>query len=176
MDLKKKKKKQKTKPQRAAGPQGFSHRPLQVQHGGLPHSAHMDVHAVFEEGICPAALATLKSWSWGLAHPSLPATAGDHWTGGSLGFHALAHLEAVSFHLFSHIPPPFSSCSWWLILGKYPSVMDACRGQGWRRRSSPTVLVGGREVGRLQRVHVSHPEEPVSSPLALQTAGRVTRG
>lgn len=82
--------------------------------------------------------------------------------------------------LLASIPSPTSPSLLQLFLvansGKYPSVIDACRGRGRRRGVLTTVLGGGREVGRPQRVHVSHPEEPVSSSPALQTAGRVTRG
>lgn len=90
--------------------------------GGAPSLYTHEFAYSFRVGICPAALAILKSWMWGPAHPSLPATAGDHWTGGSLSSPALAHLEAVSLHPLSHIPFSAPAALRWLILGSTPQL------------------------------------------------------
>lgn len=98
----------------------------------------------FRVGICPAALAILKSWMW---EPALPAMAGDHWTGGSLSSRALAHLEAVSLHRLSRLPLPapavLCGCFW-----EVPLSCGCFQRTEWGWGALTTVRgVGGRRAG-----------------------------
>lgn len=83
----------------------------QLGHKGFPRGpcrCRMEVSITLHTWICiqfssrhlPSCLGNSEVLERGPAHPSLPATAGDRWTGGCLCSRALAHLETVSLHPF----------------------------------------------------------------------------
>lgn len=155
---------------------GLSHGPLQVQHRGLPHAAHMCVCAVLKEGSCPAALAALE----GRPRGQLILASQPRWE--TIGLEApLAPMPWHIWKLLTSIPSPTPHSLRQLFLvansGKYPSVVDACRRRG-RRKGGPHPCVGGWEGGgqAAERSCESPRRAGLLLPWPHRTAGRVTRG
>lgn len=109
----------------------------------------------FRVGICPAALAILKSWS---GRQPIPASQPQQETAGPEAPSALVPWHIWKLLVSTPFPPPplCSSCSQVANSGKYPSAVLADDWVGEGGSLSPCRW-GKREVGRLWRVNMSHP-------------------